>query len=120
MDSLKPVVSQYVDVSKKLTALNAEANVLRDKKREIEMDLAAVYNEEALPSKIELNQSKLVFSVKKPGEWKKGWTMSKRQLEEYILDILPEHGPDLMAEIVRRHEQKLVATDYTFELKAME
>lgn len=113
-------MSQYVDVSKKLTALNAEANVLRDKKREIEMDLAAVYNEESLPNKIELNQSKLVFSVKKPGEWKKGWTMSKRQLEEYILDILPEHGPDLMAEIIRRHEQKLVATDYTFELKAME
>jgi hypothetical protein len=73
-----------------------------------------------LPDKIELKASQMIFQVKKPGDWKKGWTLSKKQLHEYLLNILPEHGEDVMREIVRRHEPKLTATDYAFELKPME
>jgi hypothetical protein len=36
------------------------------------------------------------------------------------MEILPEHGADVMNEIVRRHEPKLTATDYSFELKPLE
>jgi hypothetical protein len=60
-----------------------------------------------------------MFSVKKPGEWKKGWTLSKKQLEEYLLEILPDRGEEVMREIVRRHEEKLVATDYSFDLRSI-
>jgi hypothetical protein len=119
MDSLKPVLAQYLDVNKKLTEVNARASDLRDERRTLELDLAAAYAESILPEKIELKASQMVFQVKKPGEWKKGWTLSKKQLMEYLLDILPEHGDDVMKEIVRRHEPKLVATDYAFELKSM-
>jgi hypothetical protein len=123
MDSLKPVLSQYLEVSKRLADVNERAGELRDQRRSLELDLAAAYNEahvkEPLPEKIELKTSLLVFQVKKPGEWKKGWTLSKKQLQEYLLDILPEHGEDVMREIVRRHEPKLTATDYAFELKPM-
>jgi len=62
----------------------------------------------------------MVFSVKKPGEWKKGWTLSKKQLQEYLLEILPEHGEDVFREIARRHEPKLTATDWSFDLKSLE
>lgn len=121
MESLKPVLSQYLEVNKRLADVNARANDLRDERRTLEMDLVAAYNEarfkEPLPDKIELKTSQLVFQVKKPGEWKKGWTMSKKQLHDYLMDILPEHGEDVMKEIVRRHEPKLTATDYSFELK---
>jgi hypothetical protein len=120
MDSLKPVLTQYLEVSKQLANVNERAGELRDHRRTLELDLAAVYNEQSLPDKIELKTSHLVFQVKKPGEWKKGWTLSKKQLQEYLLDILPEHGEDVMREIVRRHEPKLTATDYAFELKPME
>jgi hypothetical protein len=123
MESLKPVLSQYLEVNKRLADVNARANDLRDERRTLELDLVATYNEakfkEPLPDKIELKQSQMVFQVKKPGEWKKGWTMSKKQLMEYLTDILPEHGEDVMKEIVRRHEPKLTATDYSFELKPM-
>ena len=120
MDSLKPVLSQYLEVNKKLTEVNARARDLRDERQTLELDLAAAYNEvRSLPEKIELKTSLMVFQVKKPGEWKKGWTLSKKQLQEYLLDILPEHGEDVMKEIVRRHEPKLTATDYAFELKPM-
>jgi hypothetical protein len=59
----------------------------------------------------------MVFQVKKPGEWKKGWTLSKKQLHEYLVDILPEHGEDVMREIVLRHERKLQTTEFSFDLK---
>jgi hypothetical protein len=124
MESLKPVLTQYLDVNRKLSEVNARATDLRDERRTLELDLAATYAEalrrEPLPDKIELKASQLVFQVKKPGEWKKGWTLSKKQLHDYLLEILPEHGEDVMREIVRRHEPKLTATDYSFELKPLE
>ena len=119
MENLKPVMSKYLEITKRLNELNTKAGELRDAKKSLELDLAAVYNEQELPDKIELNQSRLVFTVKKPGEWKKGWSLSKKQLEEYLTEILPEHGPDVMKEIIRKHEPKLVENDYTFELKPM-
>lgn len=124
MENLKPVLSQYLEVNKRLAALNNQTGDLRDERRSLELDLAAVYAEarvkEPLPDKIELNASHLVFQVKKPGEWKKGWTLSKKQLHDYLMEILPEHGEDVMKEIVRRHEPKLTANDYSFELKPMD
>lgn len=123
MESLAPSLRKYVDVTKRLNEVNSRASELRDEKRSVEMDLAAVYSErhhEDLPPKIDLNQSKMTFVVKKPGEWKKGWTLSKKQLQEYLLEILPEHGEDVFKEIVRKHEPKLSATDYSFELKPIE
>jgi hypothetical protein len=124
MESITPALRRYVDVSKKLNEVNSKAALLRDEKKSVEMDLAAAYSEirrdEELPTKIDLNQSKMTFVVKKPGEWKKGWTLSKKQLQEYLLDILPEHGEDVFKEIVRKHEPKLSATDYSFDLKPID
>jgi hypothetical protein len=124
MESLKPILTQYLDVNRKLSEVNARATELRDQRRTVELDLAAAYAEaqrrEPLPDKIDLKSSHLIFQVRKPGEWKKGWTLSKKQLQEYLLEILPEHGEDVMREIVRRHEPKLTATDYSFELKPWE
>lgn len=117
MDAIKPVLAKYLDINKRLSDVNARASLLRDERRTVELDLTAAYASTTLPDKIELNQSKMVFSVKKPGEWKKGWTLSKKQLEEYLRDILPEHGEDVMREIIRRHERKLETVDYSFDLK---
>jgi hypothetical protein len=124
MESLTPVLTRYLSVTKKLTEVNAQAKELREHRQEVEMDLAAAYNEakikEPLPDKIDLHKSKMMFVVKKPGEWKKGWTLSKKQLEAYLKDILPEHGEDVLKEIVRRHEPTLVVDDYSFDLKSVE
>jgi hypothetical protein len=125
METLKPVLSRYLDVTKKLSEVNAQAKELREYRQEVEMDIAAVYNEarikEPLPDKIDLHKSKMQFVVKKPGEWKKGWTLSKKQLEAYLKEILPEHGEDVFKEIVRRHEPTLVVQDdYSFDLKTLE
>jgi hypothetical protein len=124
MNSLAPVLSKYVEVNKRLAEINSKSSELRDQRRTLELDLAAVYNEsrvkEPIPDKIELSASHLVFQMKKPGEWKKGWTLSKKQLHDYLIEILPERGADVMNEIVRRHEPKLTANDYSFELKPMD
>jgi hypothetical protein len=123
MESLKPVLSRFLDINKKLGDVNARARDLREQRQSVELDLVAVYNEsrfkEPLPDKIDLKTSQMVFQVKKPGEWKKGWTLSKKQLAEYLLQILPEHGEDVMREIVRLHERTLVANEYSFDLKSV-
>jgi hypothetical protein len=123
MDSLRPLLSSYLDVSKSLATVNARAKDLRDQRGSLELDLAAAYAEarpDPLPTTIELNASQLVFQVKPPGEWKKGWTLSKKQLHDYLVEILPDRGAEVMKEIIRRHEPKLTATDYAFELKPLE
>ena len=124
MESLKPILSRYLDISKRLNEVNAQAKELRENRQSVELDLAAAYNEsrikEPLPDKIDLHKSKMLFMVKKPGEWKKGWTLSKKQLEGYLKEILPEHGEDVFKEIVRRHEPTLVVDDYSFDLKAID
>jgi len=119
MDQLKPVMTRYLNITKRLNETNAAASELRDQRRTVELDLAALYAHppEPLPEKIDLTSSHMVFSVKKPGQWKKGWTLSKKQLEEYLLELLPEHGADLFKEIVMRHEAQLVSTDYAFEMR---
>lgn len=121
MESLKPVMSRYVEITKKLNELNRLAGELRDERRTVELDLAAVYGttREELPDKIELTNSKMMFVVKKPAQWKKGWTLSKKDLEAYLREILPEHGEDVLREIIARHEPKLVGDDFQFELKKM-
>ncbi len=124
MESLKTILPRYLEISKQLQEVNAQAKELREHRQEVEMDLAAAYNEakikEPLPDKIDLHKSKMMFMVKKPGEWKKGWTLSKKQLDLYLKEILPEHGEDVFKEIVRRHDPTLVADDYSFDLKATE
>lgn len=121
MDQLKPVVARYLQVVNQLDVTNARASQLRDERRTIELDLAAVYhqNNNALPDKIELTNSRMVFQMKKPGDWKKGWNLTKKQLEMYLEEILPEHGRDVFNEIVRKHEGKLVGQDYQFDLKPL-
>ena len=122
MESLKPVLPRYISVSKKLNDVNAEAARLRDEKKSLELDLAAVYGttNEELPNKIELTNSQMIFHVKRPNDWKKGWTLSKKQLAEYLVEILGEQrGKDVLDGIVQRHEPKLVADDFGFELKSM-
>lgn len=121
MEELKPVIARYLQVVSQLDNTNARASELRDERRTIELDLAAVYHQskEALPNKIELKNSQMVFQVKKPGEWKRGWTLSKKQLEQYLNEILPEHGQDVFREIVMKHEPKLIGHDYEFDLKSL-
>lgn len=121
MESITKPLVKYAYLSKQLIEVNLKAKELREERQSVELDLTAAYAENAsLPDKVELKQSKMMFHVKKPGEWKKGWTLSKKQLQDYLLEILPEHGEDVMKEIIRRHEPKLTTTDWSFEMKSIE
>ena len=43
MDTLKPVIAKYLEVTKRLNEINARAGELRDERRTVELDLAAAY-----------------------------------------------------------------------------
>jgi hypothetical protein len=118
MDALKAILSKYLRVNRDISQLNSQVSELRDNRRTVEMDLAALYAHTELPDQILLRESEMTFNVKRPNKWKKGWSLSKKDLEMYLKDILGERGGDVMREIVRRHEPKLVADDFGFELKS--
>jgi len=118
MDTLKAILSRYIRVNKDISQLNADVSELRDTRRTVELDLAALYAHTELPDQILLRDSEMTFNVKRPNKWKKGWSLSKKDLEIYLKDILGDRGSEVMKEIVRRHEPKLVADDFGFELKS--
>jgi hypothetical protein len=118
MDTLKAILSKYIRVNRDISQLNSQVSELRDNRRTVELDLAALYAHTELPDQILLRESEMTFNVKRPNKWKKGWSLSKKDLELYLKDILGERGGDVMREIVRRHEPKLVADDFGFELKS--
>lgn len=120
MDALTAILSKYVRVNKRITELNSETSELRDSRRTVEMDLAALYAARELPDQIHLKESEMMFNVKRPNKWKKGWTLSKKTLETYLRDILGEKGQEVMKEIVRRHEPTLTEDDFGFELKSVD
>uniref|UniRef100_A0A6C0F2F3 Uncharacterized protein n=1 Tax=viral metagenome TaxID=1070528 RepID=A0A6C0F2F3_9ZZZZ len=119
MESLKPILSAYANVQRQINDVNVRVNELRDERRTIELDLAALYatSREELPDKINLATSGMTFAVKRPNQWKKGWSLSKKELKGYLEELLPQQAEAVMAEIVRRQEEKMVETDYGFELK---
>ena len=118
MDTLKAILSRYIRVNKDISQLNADVSELRDTRRTVELDLAALYAHTELPDQILLRDSEMTFNVKRPNKWKKGWSLSKKDLEIYLKDILGDRGSEVMKEIVRRHEPRLVADDFGFELKS--
>jgi len=118
MESLTPVLSSYVDVSKRINDLNAQLAELRDTRRSIELDLGILYATKQLPDRLELRTSNMTFVVKRPNQWKKGWSLSKKELANLLNEILPEHGEDVMKDIERRHSSSLVSDDFGFELRS--
>ena len=121
MDALKPVLSAYADITRRLNEVNTAANGLRDERRTVELDLAALYatSREPLPDKINLSSSGMVFAVKRPNQWKKGWTLSKKELKGYLDELVPQRAEEVINEIIKRQEAKMVETDYGFELKML-
>ena len=118
MDALKAILSKYLRVNRDISQLNSQVSELRDSRRTVELDLAALYAHTELPDQILLRESEMTFNVKRPNKWKKGWTLSKKDLEMYLKDILGDRGGEVMKEIIKRHEPRLVADDFGFELKS--
>ena len=63
--------------------------------------------------------SGMTFAVKYPNQWKKGWSLSKKELKAYLDELVPQKSEELMKQIVSRQEEKMVETDYGFELKVI-
>lgn len=119
MEEFKQTIRQYIDINKKLEDVNAAAKELRYERNTIELNLTALYSEQKdLPTNINLTSSNMVFRAKKPGDWKKGWSLSKKQLEAYLMEILGDvRGKETFDELVKRHEATLIADEYSYELK---
>lgn len=118
METLTTPLSRLVDVTRRLAEANTVASQLRKERDALETDLTTLYKSNPdLPNKIELRTSQMVLTVKRPSQWKRGWTLSKKELARLLLHVLPEHGEDVMKEIERLHEPTLISDEFAFELR---
>lgn len=118
MDELRDTLKEYVDVNAKLKEANESTADIRKQKDALEDKLAGLMTED-IPDKIPLTASELLFQVHRPSTYKKAWTLSKKNLEGYLKDLVPERAEEIYKEIVRRQEETLVATEFKFELKPL-
>lgn len=118
MDELRNTLKEYVDVTGKLKEANESTTDLRKQKDAVEDKLAGLMTED-IPDKIPLTASELLFQVSRPGTHKKAWTLSKKNLEGYLKELVPDRADEVFKEIVRRQEEILVATEFKFELKPL-
>lgn len=118
MEELRNTLKDYVDVSAKLKEANESIRDLRKQKDAVEDKLAGLITDE-IPDKIPLTASELLFQVHRPSTYKKAWTLSKKNLEGYLKELVPDRAQEIYKEIVRRQEETLVATEFKFELKPL-
>jgi hypothetical protein len=116
MYSLKVCVKQYRDLDNELIELNRKIYEKRDERRRIEAQLTDLMKLEEFSevNNFDINDG-TVISIKKPGTYSKSWGLSKKDLKEYLMDALDgATAVEVYEYILKKHQQKLVATDYDF------
>lgn len=116
MYSLKVCVKQYRDLDNELIELNRKIYEKRDERRRIEAQLTDLMKLEEFSevNNFDINDG-TVISIKKPGTYSKSWGLSKKDLKEYLMDALDgATAVEVYEYILKKHQQKLVATDFDF------
>lgn len=116
MYNLKVCVKHYRDIDDKLQELNKKVYEMRDERRSIEAQLSELMTLEQFSevSKFDINDGSAIV-IKKPGTYSKAWSLSKKDLKDYLLNCLDSKKAEEVYEfILKTHQQKLVATDFDF------
>jgi len=116
MYNLKVCVKQYRDLDDQIQELNKKVYDMRDERRRIEAQLTELMTLEQFSdvNKFDINDG-TVISIKKPGTYSKAWGLSKKDLKDYLMDALDgATAVEVYEYIIKKHQQKLVATDFDF------
>ena len=116
MYSLKVCVKQYRDLDNELIEMNKKIYEKRDERRRIEAQMSDLMKLEEFSevNNFDINDGTMI-TIKKPGTYSKSWGLSKKDLKEYLLSCLDgKKAEEVYEYILKKHQQKLVATDYDF------
>jgi hypothetical protein len=119
MEELKTCIKKYQVIDDKLKVLNKSVYSLREDRRCLELELTDLVR---LPQfspikKFEINDGSHLI-VSKPGEWKKPWSLSKKDLtdltERYYNSTTHPTAKGHTEFIMNEKNKALIGTDFTF------
>ena len=119
---LKERLSIYRKVDDQLREVNKIAHDLREKRKMVEFEMADILKSPALlqVGELRLENDNSYVRVQRPGTYSKGWSLSKRDLQNYIDHYFENAGPgsnrqDCFDFIVRQQKtSSLETTDFKF------
>jgi phage pi2 protein 07 len=119
---LKERLKMYRELDDQLRQVNKVAYDLREKRKTVEFEMANILKTPALSQvgELRLENDNSYIRVQRPGMYSKGWSLSKRDLQNYIDHYFENAGPtanrqDCFDFIVRQQKaNSLETSDFKF------
>jgi hypothetical protein len=129
VQTLKTCLQAFRKLDEELKQYNEKAAELRREKKEIEDKMSQILSmpEYSSLEKLENSEDGSILRISRPAEWKKGWSMSKKELQDGLNDYFwvikkttHEPGWEPNAEecfglLVDKQEKKMIATEFAFD-----
>jgi hypothetical protein len=120
MDELKRNIGHYREVDDKLRILNKEVYKLRDKKNQFEAEIVEILKDPKFVhfDKIEISGDGSKLLIKRPTQWTKPWSLSKKDLQDLLLDFFGSDATkaaECYMFILQKHSETLRSNDFSIE-----
>jgi phage pi2 protein 07 len=120
--SLKQNLYVYRDLETRLSDIGKNVADLREQKREVEKSMASILAHPEFNDfkKLELKDDGTYVNIHRPGEWNKGWSLGKKELEECLVEYFTKHSLSPNAKechefICNKQKDKGVGKEFAFD-----
>ena len=109
-------VRKYRNIDDKLKELNAQVYKLREDRKILELEMSDLLKTPNLATinKLEITDDNTVIKIQRPDMWSKPWSLSIKDLKQYLEAYLGDKAEGCLKFIVDKRKQELVATDFSF------
>jgi hypothetical protein len=118
---LKKCLNNYRNLDDQLRQLNKLVYDLREKRKIVELEMGDILKNQHLAQVglLKLENDNSVIKIQRPGTYAKPWSLSKRDLENYIDHYFENAGPNPNREecfnfIVEQQKLNSVESDFKF------
>jgi predicted nuclease with TOPRIM domain len=118
-------VRKYRGLDDKLKQLNQEAQQLREERKLLELELSDILKttQYATIHKLEIKDDNTVIKIQRPDMWSKPWSLSAKDLKEYLGQFWssskPKNAEECYAFVVDKRKNALIATEFAFTRTAL-
>ena len=118
-NELLALIRKYRELDSSIKKINKNLTDLRDERGELEHSMEQIFSspEYSHFHKMDLSDDSYI-RIQRPGEWKKPWGLSKKELgvllAEFFTSGKPLNAEECYKHIVEAREKSLVGTEMTF------
>jgi phage pi2 protein 07 len=119
--TLKTQLYAYRDIETRLEDIGRDASALRDQKRQIEKSMSSILAKPEFQDfkKLELKDDGTYVNIYRPGEWNKGWSLGKKELDECLTEYFAHNATASAKQcydfICSKQKDKCVGKEYSFD-----